>query len=133
MSYAIDKLPVPSIVRPKKVVGLGASRYVLHIHHAVTFHYCNIETIGQLINGNRTGTTGLTMALRMLGYEPYHVSRSVKAGIDNMKALEEAMTAGGTEKPFTLDRLDRLWGPCDVGGLPVAHYLWFRDRALKID
>lgn len=56
----------------------------------------------------------------MLGYEPYHVIRSIKGGIDEMKALEEALVAGISDQPFTLDRLEKLWGPCDASTARTA-------------
>ncbi|KAK8017970.1 hypothetical protein PG991_007160 [Apiospora marii] len=83
---ALDRLPEPSPLRPMRVVGLGASR---------------------------TGTLGVFLALKILGYRPFHISELLPHGVRQMQALEEAMVASSTSNPFTRAELDKLFGDYD--------------------
>ncbi|KAK7943024.1 uncharacterized protein PG986_012137 [Apiospora aurea] len=84
---SLDKLPEPSPLRPMRVVGLGASR---------------------------TGTLGVFLALKILGYRPFHISELLPHGVRQMQALEEAMVASSTDSPFTRAELDKLFGDYDT-------------------
>lgn len=61
---------------------------------------------------------GLWLALKILGYHPYHVGESIRSGVGHMRALQEAMVAGAADKPLTRDELGRLWGDYDVSLIP---------------
>ncbi|KAL3417872.1 hypothetical protein PVAG01_10882 [Phlyctema vagabunda] len=105
MPRVVDKLPTPSQVRPMKVIGVGASR---------------------------TGTLGLYMSLKMLGFHPFHISELIPYGIQQMKALQETIVA--SDKPdqsFSRADFDRMWGeydciiesPCYLGTSGIQVYL----------
>jgi hypothetical protein len=56
---------------------------------------------------------GLWLALRILGYHPHHIGESLRAGVVQMKALQEAIAAGDTGKPLTRLEIAKLWGNYD--------------------
>lgn len=63
------------------------------------------------------------LALKMLGYRPFHISELLPHGVRQMQALEEAMVASSTDTPYTRAELDKLFGDYDVswaarGGKP---------------
>ncbi|KAL0937448.1 uncharacterized protein CTRU02_207179 [Colletotrichum truncatum] len=86
MVRAVDRLPSPVEKRPMKVIGLGPSR---------------------------TGTLGLWQALKTLGYKPFHISELLPHGFQQMRALQEAIIANKTEKPFTRSDFDKLFAGYD--------------------
>ncbi|OLN96519.1 hypothetical protein CCHL11_00772 [Colletotrichum chlorophyti] len=86
MSRAVDKLPAPALARPMKVIGLGPSR---------------------------TGTLGLWQALKMLGYTPFHISELLPYGFQQMRALQEAIVANESDKPFGRAEYDKLFAGYD--------------------
>ncbi|KAF6827845.1 hypothetical protein CPLU01_08864 [Colletotrichum plurivorum] len=86
MSRAVDRLPAPADERPMKVIGLGPSR---------------------------TGTLGLWQALKTLGYKPFHISELLPYGFQQMRALQEAIIANDTEKPFGKPEFDKLFAGYD--------------------
>ncbi|TQN71931.1 hypothetical protein CSHISOI_03604, partial [Colletotrichum shisoi] len=86
MSRAVDKLPAPAEARSMKVIGLGPSR---------------------------TGTLGLGQALKTLGYTPFHISELLPYGFQQMRALQEAIVANDTDKPFGRAEFDRLFAGYD--------------------
>ncbi|KAI8313003.1 hypothetical protein K4K61_009218 [Colletotrichum sp. SAR11_59] len=86
MSRAVDKLPAPAEERPMKVIGLGPSR---------------------------TGTLGLWQALKTLGYKPFHISELLPYGFQQMRALQEAIIANDTDKPFGRAEFDKLFAGYD--------------------
>lgn len=57
---------------------------------------------------------GLYQSLKMLGYHPFHISELIPYGIQQMKALQEAIIASQTKKPFGRTEFDRMWGEYDV-------------------
>ncbi|KAK8120572.1 P-loop containing nucleoside triphosphate hydrolase protein [Apiospora kogelbergensis] len=101
---ALNKLPEPSPLHQMRVVGLGASR---------------------------TGTLGVFLALKMLGYRPFHISELLPHGVRQMQALEEAMVASSTDTPYTRAELDKLFGdydcliesPCYLGASGIQTYV----------
>ncbi|KZL83869.1 hypothetical protein CI238_06993 [Colletotrichum incanum] len=86
MSRAVDKLPIPVEARSMKVIGLGPSR---------------------------TGTLGLWQALKTLGYTPFHISELLPYGFQQMRALQEAIIANDTDKPFDRTEFDKLFAGYD--------------------
>ncbi|KAK2018398.1 hypothetical protein LZ32DRAFT_371404 [Colletotrichum eremochloae] len=86
MSRAIDKLLTPAEARPMKIIGLGPSR---------------------------TGTLGLWQALKTLGYTPFHISELLPYGFQQMRALQEAILANDTDKPFDRQEFDKLFAGYD--------------------
>lgn len=50
----------------------------------------------------------------MLGYRPFHITELLPHDIRRMQALQEAMVASGTAKPFGLAEFDKIWGSYDV-------------------
>ncbi|POS78113.1 hypothetical protein DHEL01_v203491 [Diaporthe helianthi] len=63
---------------------------------------------------SRTGTMGLWLSLRILGYNPHHIGDSLRAGVEQMKALEEAITAADTAEPLTQSEIAKIWGDYDA-------------------
>ena len=57
---------------------------------------------------------GVFLALKILGYRPFHISELLPYGVRQMQALEEAMVASSTDNPFTRAELDKLFGDYDV-------------------
>ncbi|KAK6224299.1 hypothetical protein QIS74_02626 [Colletotrichum tabaci] len=104
MSRAVDKLPAPAEARSMKVIGLGPSR---------------------------TGTLGLWQALKTLGYTPFHISELLPYGFQQMRALQEAIVANDTDKPFGRAEFDKLFAgydcivesPCYLCPKVITEYL----------
>lgn len=61
-----------------------------------------------------TGTLGLWEALRVLGYQPFHITELLPHDIQKIQALQEAMVASKSDKPFGLNEFSRIWGNYDV-------------------
>ncbi|TIC95052.1 hypothetical protein CH35J_008779 [Colletotrichum higginsianum] len=93
MSRAVDKLPAPAEARSMKVIGLGPSR---------------------------TGTLGLWQALKTLGYTPFHISELLPYGFQQMRALQEAIVANDTDKPFGRAEFDKLFAGYDSWAKSIA-------------
>ncbi|KAI1334460.1 P-loop containing nucleoside triphosphate hydrolase protein [Xylariaceae sp. FL0016] len=89
MPRYIDTLPTPAHVEPKKLVVLSAPR---------------------------TGTHGLYMALKQLGFRPYHMVEVLSGGPPAMKIMEDGMNAEffheGT--PYTRAEFDKWFADYDV-------------------
>lgn len=68
-----------------------------------------------------TGTLGLWQALKTLGYTPFHISELLPYGFQQMRALQEAIVANDTDKPFGRAEFDKLFAGYDVSVLG-AHY-----------
>ncbi|KAI0388792.1 P-loop containing nucleoside triphosphate hydrolase protein [Xylariaceae sp. FL0594] len=85
----IDTLPVPVRVKPKKLIVLSAPR---------------------------TGTHGLYLALKQLGYAPYHMEEVVKGGIQSLAILTEGMKASFLHegKPYGREEFDKWFANYDV-------------------
>ncbi|KAJ2992690.1 hypothetical protein NUW58_g2082 [Xylaria curta] len=66
MTREIDTIPTPTHVKPKKLVVLSAPR---------------------------TGTHGLYLALKQLGYKPYHMAEVLAAGVPALKIMTDGMNA----------------------------------------
>lgn len=105
MSRAVDKLPPPPPARRMRVVGIGASRQVLPI---------SLQRTKTDSFADSTGTLGLWEALRVLGYRPFHITELLPHDIRKMQALQEAMVASGSDRPFGLTEFDKIWGSYDV-------------------
>ncbi|KAI1775150.1 P-loop containing nucleoside triphosphate hydrolase protein [Hypoxylon cercidicola] len=66
MSRAIDAIPTPAHVEPKKLIVLSAPR---------------------------TGTHGLYLALKLLGFKPYHMAEVLKTGPTAIQILNDGLMA----------------------------------------
>ncbi|KAJ5379551.1 hypothetical protein N7509_012670 [Penicillium cosmopolitanum] len=91
MSRNVDKLPMPAEVKKMKVVVASASR---------------------------TGTLGLYRAMKILGYNPYHMYECcVVQGTPHMKTLQDAVTAQHNrfsgKRKFEKPDFDRWLGDYD--------------------
>jgi hypothetical protein len=91
-----------------RVVGLGASRWVILFSTAIRIELYHTDRHWS------TGTLGVFLALKILGYRPFHISELLPHGVRQMQALEEAMVASSTSTPFTRAELDKLFGDYDV-------------------
>lgn len=63
---------------------------------------------------NRTGTLGLWQALKTLGYKPFHISELLPYSFQQMRALQEAIIANDSEKPFGRAEFNKLFAGYDV-------------------
>ncbi|KAI0506423.1 P-loop containing nucleoside triphosphate hydrolase protein [Xylaria bambusicola] len=89
MARAIDALPTPAHVKPKKLIVLSAPR---------------------------TGTHGLYEALKKLGHRPYHMVEVVGGGVPAIRTVIEAMKAEyfheGT--PYGREEFDKWFADYDI-------------------
>lgn len=79
----------------------------------------------------RTGTLGLWQALKTLGYKPFHISELLPYGFQQMRALQEAIIANDTDKPFGRAEFDKLFAGYDVSD--YIHNLGSVTRRIRID
>lgn len=56
----------------------------------------------------------LWVALRLLGYHPYHIGESIRSGPEHVKALRDAIVAADTDQALAQADFERLWGQYDV-------------------
>ncbi|KAI1481955.1 P-loop containing nucleoside triphosphate hydrolase protein [Daldinia eschscholtzii] len=89
MSRRIDRLPTPTHVEPKKLIVLSAPR---------------------------TGTHGLYLALKRLGFKPYHMAEIIKSGPDALQILNDGLKAEmfheGT--PYGRAEFDKWFADYDI-------------------
>ncbi|KAF5537856.1 hypothetical protein FMEXI_9678 [Fusarium mexicanum] len=75
---------------------------------------------------SRTGTMALFMALKQLGYTPYHMSRSLISPKTNLDLWREALDAKfeGKGKRWGREEFDKILGPYDaVADLPAICFV----------
>ncbi|CVL10637.1 uncharacterized protein FPRN_12769 [Fusarium proliferatum] len=75
---------------------------------------------------SRTGTMALTMALKQLGYTPYHMSLSLSGPKTNLGLWREALDTKfyGKGKPWGREEFDKILGPYDaVADLPAICFV----------
>ncbi|KAF5713580.1 hypothetical protein FMUND_7820 [Fusarium mundagurra] len=75
---------------------------------------------------SRTGTMALFMALKQLGYTPYHMSLSLSSPKTNLSLWREALEAKyyGKGKPWGREEFDKILGPYDaVADLPAICFI----------
>ncbi|KAI1760996.1 P-loop containing nucleoside triphosphate hydrolase protein [Hypoxylon sp. FL1150] len=89
MSRAIDSIPTPAHVKPKKLVVLSAPR---------------------------TGTFGIYNALKILGYKPYHMAEVLKTGPTAIQILIDGLMAETFHKgkPYGRAEFDKWFADYDV-------------------
>ncbi|KAI1802035.1 P-loop containing nucleoside triphosphate hydrolase protein [Daldinia bambusicola] len=89
MSRQIDRLPTPTHVEPKKLIVLSAPR---------------------------TGTHGLYLALKRLGFKPYHMAEVIKAGPDQVQILNDGLCAEMFHegKPYGRAEFDKWFADYDI-------------------
>jgi hypothetical protein len=75
---------------------------------------------------SQTGTTTLFIALKQLGYTPYHISAAVGSPKTNFRLWREALEAKfhGKGKPWGRAEFDKIFGPYDaVLEIPVICFV----------
>ncbi|KAI1379454.1 P-loop containing nucleoside triphosphate hydrolase protein [Hypoxylon crocopeplum] len=89
MSRTIDTLPTPTHVKPKKLIVLSAPR---------------------------TGTHGLYMALKQLGFTPYHMVEVIKTGPTAVKIMNDGLKADLLHdgKPYGREEFDKWFADYDI-------------------
>ncbi|KAI1092750.1 P-loop containing nucleoside triphosphate hydrolase protein [Rostrohypoxylon terebratum] len=89
MPRQIDTIPTPAHVKPKKLIVLSAPR---------------------------TGTHGLYLALKELGFAPYHMAEIFKAGTPAVNILNDGLDADifHVGKPYTRTEFDKWFADYDV-------------------
>ncbi|KAI4858568.1 hypothetical protein F4820DRAFT_227009 [Hypoxylon rubiginosum] len=89
MSRAIDAIPTPAHVTPKKLIVLSAPR---------------------------TGTHGLYLALKVLGFKPYHMAEVLKTGSTAVQILNDGLVAEMFHKgkPYGREEFDKWFADYDV-------------------
>ncbi|KAI2777326.1 P-loop containing nucleoside triphosphate hydrolase protein [Daldinia loculata] len=89
MPRQIDLLPTPTHIEPKKLIVLSAPR---------------------------TGTHGLYLALKLLGFKPYHMAEVIKAGPQALHILSDGLRAEMLHegKPYGRAEFDKWFADYDV-------------------
>ncbi|KAK6825429.1 hypothetical protein PG990_003237 [Apiospora arundinis] len=89
MSRHIDRLPAPADPKPKKLIVLSAPR---------------------------TGTHGLYLALKALGFKPYHMVEVFANGADHCQYMTEGLQASaeGTFPPYGRAEFDKWFADYDI-------------------
>ncbi|KAI3316611.1 P-loop containing nucleoside triphosphate hydrolase protein [Xylariaceae sp. AK1471] len=89
MPRQIDTLPTPTHVKPKKLIVLSAPR---------------------------TGTHGLYLALKQLGFKPYHMAEVLAAGPPALKIMTDGMKAEmfHNGKPYGRAEFDKWFADYDI-------------------
>ncbi|KAI1470287.1 P-loop containing nucleoside triphosphate hydrolase protein [Daldinia caldariorum] len=89
MSRRIDRLPTPTHVEPKKLIVLSAPR---------------------------TGTHGLYLALKRLGFKPFHMAEIIKAGPEQVELLNDGLYAEMFHegKPYGRAEFDKWFADYDI-------------------
>ncbi|KAI2624421.1 P-loop containing nucleoside triphosphate hydrolase protein [Hypoxylon sp. NC1633] len=89
MSRAIDELPTPTHIEPKKLIVLSAPR---------------------------TGTHGLYAALKQLGFRPFHMIEIVKSGPKAIRIMNDAQKADLflDGKPYGRAEFDKWFADYDI-------------------
>ncbi|OTA93762.1 hypothetical protein M434DRAFT_284961 [Hypoxylon sp. CO27-5] len=89
MPRQIDLLPTPAHVKPKKLIVLSAPR---------------------------TGTHGLYLALKKLGFKPYHMAEVLKAGPTAVQIMKDGTNADmfHNGKPYGRAEFDKWFADYDV-------------------
>ncbi|KAI0413519.1 P-loop containing nucleoside triphosphate hydrolase protein [Xylaria grammica] len=89
MPREIDTLATPAHVKPKKLIVLSAPR---------------------------TGTHGLYLAFKQLGYKPYHMAEVLATGAPAIKIMTDAMKAEWFHEgaPYGREELDKWFADYDV-------------------
>ncbi|KAI1211080.1 P-loop containing nucleoside triphosphate hydrolase protein [Annulohypoxylon truncatum] len=89
MPRQIDTVPTPAHVKPKKLIVLSAPR---------------------------TGTHGLYLALKELGFKPYHMAEVLKAGAPAVKIMNDGLNAEMFHigEPYTRAEFDKWFADYDV-------------------
>ncbi|KAI1450458.1 P-loop containing nucleoside triphosphate hydrolase protein [Annulohypoxylon stygium] len=89
MPRQIDTVPTPAHVKPKKLIVLSAPR---------------------------TGTHGLYLALKELGFTPYHMAEVLKAGTPAVNIMNDGLSAEMFHigQPYTRAEFDKWFADYDV-------------------
>ncbi|KAK8133690.1 hypothetical protein PG984_005702 [Apiospora sp. TS-2023a] len=89
MSRLIDSVPAPADPKPKKLIVLSAPR---------------------------TGTHGLYLALKELGFKPYHMVEVFANGADHVRYMTEGLQASaeGTFEPYGRAEFDKWFADYDI-------------------